>query len=135
MSVEEEELVKCCPECRLFSEMVVPSYRFLTGFNKNLLLEKFRSKPSLKSKCIVNVQSHPINQIRESGRERERQRNWEREYEEEQEREWERAQRERERERERERDRERQPSFISQTLTVVGYVSACVFLIHVLTKK
>lgn len=49
-----------CPECRLASELVVPSKRFLTGTEKNALIQQFRSHPSLESQCLVNRRPDPI---------------------------------------------------------------------------
>ena len=48
------EFAKCCPECRQFSDLVVPSKRLLTGEKKEKLLQKFRSNESLHHQCIVN---------------------------------------------------------------------------------
>lgn len=49
-----------CPECRVFSELVMPNKRFLTGTKKNALIQKFKSNPSFQSQCLVNRRPYPI---------------------------------------------------------------------------
>lgn len=61
-NVKNAELVDCCPECRQFAELVVPSRNFLTGKKKNKLLQKYRSNESLHNYCIVNKRPTKIKQ-------------------------------------------------------------------------
>lgn len=166
----DHQVPKRCPACREFSEYMVASDRFVTGFQKNKLFPRpnssYQRQPRSTFQRPTNVQQqqrstfqrptsvqqpprstsqHPIT-IQELTRQRERQREFERERQRELElerqrqlefEEWERFQlNQQARERaERAKLERQQPSLISQTLTMVGYVSACVLFIHWLSRK